>query len=153
MVESHLLTSRSSSSRRTAIVCEEEDSVWLYLTAPDSETPERDCWLLNKPSASPNPDMEAYRARSAPPPAPARFISPEGVRELPPRDRWTFRWSEAGDAVLVAVDGRPIGFVGLAYPRGISRYVVRDTPWGSTWNEEAVIAAIEGGVRPPPPAP
>ena len=145
MDERLLIRTTSAVSGRTAVVSEEDDSVWLYLTAPGSNRPERDCWLFNKPSAPSEPDMAIYRARSAPPPAPARFIVPAGVREPPDERRWTFAWSPAGDAVVVAVDGLPIGFASMGESRGLSRFLARSGPWGAAWDEGIVGTALNRG--------
>jgi hypothetical protein len=145
MSEPLLLKSTSAVSGRTAVVFEEEDSVWLYLTAPGSGRRERACWLFNKPSAPPDPEMAIYRAQSAPPPAPASYIIPGGVREPAAAERWIFTWSRSGDAVVAAVDGLPLGFASISEKRGVSRYVARSGPWGSEWDEDLVAAALEGG--------
>src|SRR5262249_34156597 len=100
MTEPFLSTNTSDVSGRTAIVAEEMDSFWLYLTGRASPRIECDCWLFNTPAAPADPDMETYRARSAPPPAPVDFITAEGVRQLPAAERWSFRWSDSGEAVL-----------------------------------------------------
>jgi hypothetical protein len=141
-----LLKYTCTASGRTAVVSEDEDSVWLYLTAPGSGRRERDCWLFNKPSAPPDPDMSTYRAQSAPPPAPASEILPGGVQEPAAPERWSFTWSARGDAVVVSVDGLPIGFSSMKQRRGLLRYLAQSGPWGETWDEGLVAEAIgEGG--------
>ena len=138
MPEPLFLTSRSAASNRAAIVAEDGDSVWLYLTGPGSTRPERDCWLLNTPSAASEPDPERYRSEGLPPPAPAEIIDPKGVQKAPEPKRWNFLWSPNGDAVAVAVDDIVIGVVAVAEARGFSRHLLRSGPWGNAWDPDVV---------------
>ncbi len=138
MTEPLLLASRSSASGRTAIVSDEGDSVWLYLSRADSQQPERDCWLFNKSSAPPAPDARSYMSRGSPPPAPAEMVAPNGVQEPPAPARWSFRWSARGDAVAVAIDGLEIGAVALEAPKGFALYLAKLGPWGRPWDASVI---------------
>jgi hypothetical protein len=62
-------------------VSDEGDSIWLYLTGPDSERPVRDFWLLNTPAAAAEPDRTRYRESKRSPPAPASIIDRHGVQD------------------------------------------------------------------------
>jgi hypothetical protein len=137
MTEPLLLSYFSDVSKRTAIVADEGDSVWLYLTEPETQRPERDCWLLNTTTAPASPDFARYREQGQPPPAPASIIDPDGVRTTPAPDRWSVRWSTDGEAVAVALDGNPIGFVRSSEQRGCARFLLRASPWGSPWDQDA----------------
>jgi hypothetical protein len=130
-----LLEFDSEASGRTAVIADEGDSVWLYLT--DSEQPEieRDCWLFNTPSAPAEPDPADYEARSAPPPAPAHFISAEGKRTLPEEGSFRVRWSADGHSVAVLLDGAPLGVATMTEERGLSRYLLEAGAWGRPWDE------------------
>lgn len=136
------VTCRNDASDRTAIVSEDGDSVWLYLTQRGTERPERDCWLLNTLSAPELPDPTRYRSMGQPPPPPFDELDSEGAMDPPQPSRWSFRWSLDGDAVLVAVDGVPIGAVGAAHTRGFSRYLRRPGPWGKPWDATAVATMV-----------
>src|SRR5262245_687310 len=69
----YLLVSGNAVSGRSALVADEGDSVWLYLTKPGDSKISADCWLFNR-VAAPNPEELStkaadYRARGEPPPA------------------------------------------------------------------------------------
>ena len=73
-----LLTQEHERSGRTAIVADEGDSVWLYLTEPHAATIAADCWLFNR-IAAPSAEvlhvrLDDYRARALPLPAPADTV-------------------------------------------------------------------------------
>lgn len=57
-------------SGRAAEICEEIDSVWLYLSEAGSTKVAVATWLLNTHRAPDEPTQEPYRSQSAPPPAP-----------------------------------------------------------------------------------
>jgi hypothetical protein len=42
------VSERHPDSGRTAIIADEGDSVWLYLTDPSGEGVTTDCWLMNR---------------------------------------------------------------------------------------------------------
>jgi len=136
-VVDHLLflNEQSPVSGRHAVLAAEDDSLWLYLTKESSPTPERDCWVLNLPSAPPDPDLELYQKAIAPPPAPAAMIEARGVRALSKADRWSFRWSEDGHAAAAVLNGFPVAFVVAGRKRGFSRYLRAKCDWGNAWDE------------------
>src|SRR5690349_2840006 len=138
MTASLFVSERCEQSGRSAIVSEEGHSVWLYLTVPDAGTIQRDCWLFNTPRAVDQSDLEWYRKRSLPPPAPPDLVRSGGVREPGSIHQWSFRWSKRGDAVVVLADDEPFGFVALAMPRGISRFLLGSSDWGNAWDDTAV---------------
>jgi hypothetical protein len=133
-----LLGIRSEVSQRTVVIADEGDSVWAYLTRPDSLRPERDCWLFNKPSAAASPDLDRYREASLPPPAPASAIDPAGVLDSPASARWSVRWSDDGDAAAIVCDGVDVGLLAAGEPRGMARHLRERGPWGLPWDAQRV---------------
>jgi len=129
-------------SGRMAIISDEGDSVWLYLTTVDTLDIEEDCWLFNKPSAPAEPEVERYRSQSVPPPAPARFVLEGGMRDCPQEEAFSVRWSADGKAVMVALGGLDIGIAAAGAQAGISRHLKESGPWGRPW-DEAAVAALE----------
>jgi hypothetical protein len=128
----------SHESGRTVIVADEGDSVWAYLTQSGSLRIERDCWLFNTASAATDPDLEHYRAASLPPPAPATIVTAAGVLAEPQAGRWNVRWSDAGDAAAVVLDGVDVGVMSVSEPRGMSRHLLEAGPWGRPWDAHVV---------------
>lgn len=140
-----LISFESHASGRKAVVAEERDSVWLYLTTPGALRPERDYWLLNTPHAPEAPDLAAYRGSAGPPPAPRADIEPSGVRESPSAERWEVRWADDGDAVIVLLDGLAIGLCAMSLDRGVTRFLRRPGAWGMPWDPAVVSAIISLG--------
>jgi len=136
-----LLALKHKRSRRTAIVTDEGDSVWLYLTEPSALTIVADCWLLNRvltSSAQPMlPPFGDYRAQALPPPAPADVVGPNALRKGPlkPTDV-DVTWSANGEAAAAWVDGELVGFIAPGERRGYSRHLQVRGPWGAPLDAE-----------------
>ncbi len=130
------LESDHEASGRTAIVSDEGDSVWLYLTAPDGAELSRDCWLFNKPSAPAEPKVDQYGEQSLPPPAPASLIRPEGVGACPPEEAFDIVWSADGESVLVRLRGAALGMICAGYERGFSCHLQAECGWGQPFDDE-----------------
>jgi hypothetical protein len=122
-------------SGRVAIVEDLGDSVWVFLTPPDESSIEQDCWLFNTPAAPPDPDVDSYRERSLPPPVPAQLRHAQGQREVPAAERFSARWSDDGDSVAIALDGVEIAVASASLERGMARYLIEESGWGSPWDE------------------
>jgi hypothetical protein len=138
------LEALSVASGRRAIVSEDGDSVWLYLTAQHDLGIERDCWLFNTPTAHPSRDHSAYRAWGLPPPAPPELLTPESVRDPSELRDWRFYWSGPGDEVAVVADGQGLGIVSLHHPRGFARLITAASAWANVWNPELFERLVGG---------
>ncbi|MGH9238901.1 MAG: hypothetical protein ACRD3G_12750 [Vicinamibacterales bacterium] len=136
-----IISARSEESGRTAVVHEEIDSVWLYLSRPGETRPEVACWVLNTSDAPPVPDFATYRGPSAPPPLPIAHV--EGAPPDPRHGRWSLLWSRDGHAVAALLDDRPIAFIVAGQSRGYARYVKAGAnPWALPWDEGSFAAAF-----------
>jgi hypothetical protein len=126
---------RSVASGRAAHVAEAFDSVWMYLTKANSTAIECDAWLLNRSSAPAEPAEEPYRSQKAPPPLPARFVAPGGVRIIPSEAHWQLVWSEDGHAAAALLDGVPVGLVEAGRRRGYAAFALRGAEaWARAWD-------------------
>ena len=127
----------SQASQRAAVIAEEVDSIWLYLSRPNERAPERDCWLLNT-DAEPRRDREYYRQHKSPPPAPPDRVLAGGTTPTPSSDRWAVQWSADGESVAALLDGRPIGLIASGHRRSYARYIADEAgPWALPWSDDA----------------
>jgi hypothetical protein len=128
-------SSTHPASGRSAMIADEGDSVWIYLTEPAGTKIAADCWLFNRIPATAGVELEArwpdYRARHKPPPAPAEVITPEACQATPLRDdEVRFVWSADGHSVAAWANGRLAGFIAGAERRGYSSNLLAECPWG-----------------------
>jgi hypothetical protein len=129
-----LLVQQHERSGRTAIVADEGDSVWLYLTEPHLRAIAADCWLFNRvvapPTADSEPQLSSYRAQALPPPAPSGMVGPGAVRTSL-IDSVHVEWSPDGNAVAAWAEAELIGFITPGRRRGFSRFLLAEGPWGA----------------------
>jgi hypothetical protein len=131
------VSERHPTSHRTAIIVDEGDSVWLYLTDASGEGVTADCWLMNRIPAPPyaelaeNEGAERYREEGLPPPAIAEVVA-EGAFHPAPLEaaRCRFTWSSNGESVAAYYETELVGFIARGEPRGFSRFLRVASPWG-----------------------
>lgn len=131
-----LIVRRHDQSRRTAIIADEGDSAWLYLTESDTEAISADCWLFNRVAVPSLAILEgqfpAYRLQALPPPAPADVIAADSVRDGDLRAiDLQVRWSRDGHGVAAWESGQLIAFISPDSRHGFSRYLLLEGPWGA----------------------
>jgi len=136
-----IVTEHHGGSCRTALIADEGDSIWLYLTEPGTTAIAADCWLFNRvitpTGAVLKEQLSAYRTRGLPPPAPADVTADRGIRYGPLQALdLRLEWSREGDAVSAREGGQVIGFIVIKQPRGFSRFLVRECPWGAPFDGE-----------------
>jgi hypothetical protein len=136
MPHAEQLSERHPHSRRTAIIADEGDSVWLYLTAADGATVVADCWLANRIAAPSYRELRDvatdYRARELPPPAIREVVTERALAaDLAPLSDFGFRWAADGESVAAMRGGDPIGFIAQGDQHGYSRGLREVSPWGT----------------------
>ena len=131
------VTERHPDSRRTAIIADEGDSVWLYLTDAGGEGITADCWLMNRIPApryaelAENDGAERYRGEGLPPPAIAEVVAEGAFRSAPlEAARCRFTWAANGESVAAYYETVLLGFIARGEPRGFSRFLRVASPWG-----------------------
>ena len=129
-----LISEQHARSRRWAIVANEGDSVWLYLTEPDRERPVADCWLLNTIPAP--EDLSAYRAARSAPAATREFAGPDARGVFPDASSVRFQWSADGESVAAFVTDELLGFIASGQRRGFSRHLVAEGPFGHPLDQQ-----------------
>ncbi len=124
------LSQQHPGSRRWAVVEDNGAVAYLYLTEPDSEKPEADCWLYNRveaPSTFNGP-------RGGPPVAPAGHIRGTHPFTPPKAESVFFRWSSDGESVAVLFHNDLVGFIAANQRRGFSKNLSKAGPFGSPLN-------------------
>lgn len=129
------ISSEHETSRRAALIAEEGESVWLYLTEPGGGQIVADCWLFNRVPAPSGEEVRARRAefreRGVPPPASQEVIDQAALLGGPlDESRASFVWSADGEAVAAWLDGQLAGFIAPGESRGYSAHLRTRSPWG-----------------------
>lgn len=143
------VSERHPSSLRTAIIADEGDSVWLYLTGRAEAAVVADCWLVNRIPAPRYADLaeaegaERYRADGHPPPAIAEVVADGAFQEAPlDAARCRFTWAANGESVAAYYETVLLGFIERGEPRGFSRFLRVASPWGEPLDLERFVAVF-----------
>jgi hypothetical protein len=140
------VSERHPDSRRTAIIADEGDSIWLYLTDASGEGVTADCWLMNRIPApsyaalAEEEGAERYRGEGLPPPAIAEVVAEGAFRTTPlEAARCRFTWASNGESVAAYYETELIGFIARGEPRGFSRFLRLPSPWGEPLDLERFV--------------
>jgi len=119
---------------RWTIFEDDGETGWLYVTKPNSMEPESDCFVYNRqtPAESLPPD----HPRDTPPRITKDFASGLAVQRPNSEDEISLRWSEAGSAALVLLRSQPAAMIVVGEPRGWSKAISRQGPFGHPWSPE-----------------
>jgi hypothetical protein len=113
------LTDVNARSLRHAVVEDDGDVAYLYLTAPGLPNVVASAWIYNRASLSD-----------------------------PTKHHWTIIWSQEGDSVAVLADGLPVACITEAGNPGYSRGLEAGSPLGCVW-DDAMFAQVFREIRPP----
>jgi hypothetical protein len=143
------VTERHPDSQRMAIIADEGDSVWLYLTVASGDEVTADCWLMNRIPAprysdlAENQGAERYRDVGLPPPAIAEVVGDGAFRDEPLHaSRCHFTWAADGQSVAAYYGTELLGFIAWGEPRGFSKFLRVASPWGEPLDLERFVAVF-----------
>jgi hypothetical protein len=149
MTSSIHISERHPDSGRTAIIADEGDSVWLYLTDTSGEGVIAEAWLMNRIPApryaelAENQGAERYRDEGLPPPAIAEVVADGAFRATPlEAARCRFAWATNGESVAAYYETELLGFIARGEPRGFSRFLRVASPWGEPLDLERFVAVF-----------
>lgn len=133
MSEAVFISEQHPVSYRWAVVEDDGLSVWLYLTAPDSEDIVADCWVYNRIASSEH--AASYIARGVAPPASSEVIGTDAFIQTINSLDFCLEWSRDGESVALLFNKSPVGLIVSGYKRGYSRNLNQVCAWGSPLNE------------------
>jgi len=122
-------------SKRTAILEQLDGMVWLYLTAPATNKPERDCPVFSTVPLADKVDWAAVRQSGAPPPLSKDVASSEALVARPVAGEFEAVWSSDGQSVALLRSGRFIAMIVAGVERGHSRALTVEVPLGLPFDE------------------
>ena len=126
--------SRHREGGRILLVVEEGGhTVWAYLTEPDGR-PARDAVVASRVDPIAREEVAKYAKTGGPPPVAQGFLNAEFQRtgDLGEID---VKWSQDGASTCVYVQQVPVAVLSMSFPKGMSRAIAKDGPWGSRWSD------------------
>ena len=139
MSEDFIACSYSEQSQRHAILAHDSRTGWVYLHAPSSDPEstgpvEATCFAYNRCELIDVKDVQSYRP--GPPPIAKGYGFDAAVCPDPTDHQWRLVWSRDGEAVLLVRDEECWCLTSIAEPRGYSKAIRAEGPWGSPWSED-----------------
>jgi hypothetical protein len=122
-------------SRRTAILEEMDGMVWLYLTAPNSQTPDRDCPAFATGPLADTVDWESIAKTGEPPKLTKDVASATALIEHVTASEFTTTWSSDGESVALVRGGEIICMIVAGAQKGHSRAIAKQGPLGLPFDE------------------
>lgn len=136
MSEGLFLNLYNEVSERYAILDEADHSGVLYLTAPETQKPERDAVAyIQYDPVSEETWKQKIRA-GEPPQLHERLVSEVAVIAKTVEQDFSFLWSVDGHSVALLYKNEPIAFVTQSEKYGFSKAVVSDSPLVFVWDSE-----------------
>ncbi|MEO5688918.1 MAG: hypothetical protein ABIR54_16295 [Burkholderiaceae bacterium] len=134
MTDETLACAQHATSNRNALVCDEGESAWLYLTEADAEAIAADCWMFNTVAAPAS--LAGFTDRKRPPPATSRFSKILEASPMPPTSDVTISWSADGQSPCVSVAGVALAFVDGRTGHGYCANLQESGPFGHCFDDE-----------------
>ena len=121
-------------SKRWAILDDNGNSAWLYLTVPGEQQPEKYAFAY-----SPVPPVEALNIdaiqRGEPPILTTALASEDAVITGLDTAQVNFLWSADGESLALAYQGRLLAMIVAGSERGYSAALSREGEFGLPWDE------------------
>lgn len=141
MADQIFLSSENAVSGRTAILEDDGQVAYLYLTAPSSAKIERDVILYMRIQPITEVEWKKIMATTSTPRLTIKIASTTAVIEDPAEHEFEFCWSQDGNSVAALRHGMPLGFTSATERLGYSKAVAVTSPFASFW-EQAKYDAI-----------
>jgi hypothetical protein len=132
------LTSFNATSNRHAVLEDDGQSCWLYLTEVRGQRPEKDCFVYSPIQPVEEPNLEAM-ASGAPPVLPRDLASAVAVLVESSAKDFSFVWSEDGESVVVMHRGTARAMIVSGERRGYSRALAKASPIGKPWDDSVFV--------------
>ncbi|WP_420589495.1 hypothetical protein [Bacterioplanoides sp.] len=135
MAEGLFLHSYNENSKRFAILDEQGDVAFLYLSEIGKQRPERDsvAYMLTEPQKG--IDWQLLANEGLPPQISKELASKSAVISLTKESDLSFHWSNDGHAVALLYKKDPITFVTINDKLGYSKAVIKDIGLANAWNQ------------------
>lgn len=121
-------------SQRWAILDDNGNSAWLYLSRPGVQQPEKDAFAYSPVEPAAELNIDAIR-QGIPPILPRDLASDEAVIHAMDTAQINFLWAADGESVAVAYQGRLLAMIVSGSERGYSAALARDGEFGLPWDE------------------
>ncbi|MFY0701413.1 MAG: hypothetical protein JXR04_11355 [Bermanella sp.] len=135
MAEGLFIHSHSDVSGRFAILDEDEQVAFLYLSKPYTQEPEKDAIAYMRVSPPKDVDWAQMAKSGMPPVLSEKFASSTATIRSAKESQFSFQWSIDGNSAALLYNGKPIAFVSSSEPIGYSKAVAKENKLTNPWSE------------------
>ena len=121
-------------SNRWAILDDNGNSAWLYLSAPGVQQPEKDAFAYSPVEPVAELNIDAIR-QGIPPILTRELASSDAVIRSMDTAQVNFVWAADGESVAIAYQGRLLAMIVSGSERGYSAALAKDGEFGQPWDE------------------
>jgi hypothetical protein len=135
MADQIFLSSKNAVSGRTAILEDDGQAAYLYLTAPSSARIERDVILYMRIQPITEGEWRKIMMSKSTPRLTIHIASTTAVIKDPVEREFELRWSQDGNSVAALRHGVPLAFTSATERLGYSKAVAVTSPFASIWEQ------------------
>jgi len=135
MADQIFLNSKNAVSGRTAILEDDGQAAYLYLTAPSSTRIERDVILYMRIQPIAEGEWIKIMMAKSTPRLTIDIASPTAVIKDPVEREFEFLWSQDGNSVAALRHGMPLGFTSATERLGYSKAIAVTSAFARFWEQ------------------
>lgn len=135
MAEDIFITDNNPVSRRWAILEDNGNSAWLYLTKSGTQKPEKDAFVYSPIQPIDKINIEDIKQDGTPPIITNELATNSSVIINAKSKDFKFIWSNDGESVSVLYKGKPISMITKESKQGYSTSLKKESFFGLPWNQ------------------
>lgn len=135
MADQLFLDSKNTVSGRTAIMEDDGQVAYPYLTAPSTMQIERDVILYMRVEPISHAEWKKIMRAKSTPLLTVDIASPTAVMRDPAESEFEFKWSRDGNAVAILYRGKPLTLISGTETLGYSKAVKVSSPLANFWEQ------------------
>lgn len=134
MAEEIFISDNNPSTKRWAILEDNGNSAWLYLTKPGTQQPEKDAFVYSP--IQPRAELNKNEIQNGEPPILTKELATKSSVILKAKStEFSIKWSDDGESVAVIYLGKPISMIVKESKRGYSTSLSKESAFGKPWDQ------------------
>jgi hypothetical protein len=120
-------------SLRYLIIEEIDNSIWAYLTFPNSTTIEKDCFLANRIKLDESINLKKFSEQGIPPPINDTYATSFSYQPNLGEEDISVEWINEEVILIVHIKGKPFLYFLADEKNGFAKSIGKDGPYGHRW--------------------
>lgn len=120
-------------SQRYLVIEEIDNSIWAYLTFPNSTKIEKDCFLANRTRLDKSVNLEKLSEQGIPPPINDTFATAFSYQPDLEEEDISVEWINEEVMLMVHIKDKPFLYFLANEKNGFTKSIGKDGPYGHKW--------------------